>query len=67
MKGRVHGWTEPEQALRAWTAAQRAAFSLKQRLERQEWEANVLAPAQARVLAEIGEGRAPVIELPELT
>jgi hypothetical protein len=65
VRGRTYGWTEAEQALREWTTAQRAAYALKQRIERQRWESDVLAPAQARIVAEIHEGRAPVLELPE--
>lgn len=65
MRGRVYGWSDAEQALREWTTAQRAAFALKQRVERQRWEAEVLAPAQERVVAQIQEGSAPVLELPE--
>lgn len=64
MRGRVYDWSEPEQALREWTTAQRAAFALKQRIERQRWERDVLAPAQAQVVTEIQAGRLPVLELP---
>lgn len=65
MKGRVYGYSDAEQALREWTTAQRAAFSLKQKIEKQRWEADVLAPAQERIVAEIQRGTSPVIELPE--
>lgn len=65
MRGRVYGWSDPEQALREWTTAQRAAFALKQRIERQRWEAEVLAPAQEQVVQQINDGQAPVLELPE--
>lgn len=65
MRGRLYNWSEPEQALREWTTAQRAAFALKQRVERQRWESEVLAPAQARVVQQITNGNAPVLELPE--
>ncbi|HET6568927.1 MAG TPA: hypothetical protein VFG50_13255 [Rhodothermales bacterium] len=61
----MYGYSEAEQALREWTTAQRAAFALKQRVERQRWEAEVLAPAQERIVAEIQAGQAPVLELPE--
>lgn len=66
MRGRVYRWNATEQALREWTTAQRAAFALKQRIEKQRWEAETLAPAQAAVLAQIGAGDVPVLELPEL-
>lgn len=65
MKGRIYGYSEAEQALREWTTAQRAAFSLKQKVEKQRWESEVLAPAQERIVAEIASGTAPVLELPE--
>lgn len=65
MRGRTYAFTDTEQALREWKTAQRAAFALKQRIEKQRWESEVLAPAEARIVAEIQEGRAPVLELPE--
>jgi hypothetical protein len=65
MRGRTYEWSEAEQALREWTTAQRAAYSLRQRIERQRWEKDVLAPAQARIVAQITEGSAPVLSLPE--
>ena len=66
MRGRVYDWSEPEQALREWTAAQRAAFALKQRIEKQRWERDVLAPAQAKIVAEIQQGIMPRITVPEI-
>lgn len=65
MRGRVYRYSEAEQALREWTTAQRAAFALKQRVEKQRWESEALAPAQERIVAEIHAGYAPVLELPE--
>lgn len=65
MKGRVYAYDATEQSLREWTAAQRAMFSLKQKIEKQRWESEVLAPAQERIVAAIHAGTAPVIELPE--
>lgn len=65
MKGRVYAYDEAERALREWTTAQRAAFALKQRIEKQRWESGVLAPAQERIVSEILNGTAPVLELPE--
>ena len=65
MRGRTYAFTDVEQALREWTTAQRAAFALKQRIEKQRWERDVLAPAQARIVEALQEGQAPVIELPE--
>lgn len=65
MKGRIYSYDEAEQALREWTTAQRAAFALKQRIEKQRWESEVLAPAQERIVAEIQEGTAPRLLLPE--
>lgn len=65
MRGRVYGYSGVEQALREWTTAQRAAYALRQRVERMRWESEVLAPAQERIVAEIHEGSAPVLELPE--
>jgi hypothetical protein len=65
MRGRVYDWSDAEQSLREWTGAQRAAFALRQRIERQRWEREVLAPAQAQIVAEINEGQVPVLELPE--
>lgn len=64
MRGRVYDWSEPEQALREWTTAQRAAFTLRQRIEKQRWERDVLAPAQAKIVAEIQAGQMPLLELP---
>jgi hypothetical protein len=61
----VYGFTDVEQAMREWTTAQRAMFSLRQRIEKQRWESEVLAPAQSAILAQIHEGTAPVLELPE--
>jgi hypothetical protein len=61
----VYGFTDVEQALREWTTAQRAMFSLRQRVEKQRWESEILAPAQAKILAAIHEGQAPTLELPE--
>lgn len=65
MKGRVYSYDGAEQALREWTTAQRAAFALKQRIEKQRWESEVLAPAQENIVAMIHEGSAPVLQLPE--
>lgn len=65
MRGRIYEWSDAEQALREWTTAQRAAYALRQRVERLRWEREVLAPAQAQISAQITEGRAPVLELPE--
>jgi len=65
VKGRVYSYDDAEQALREWTTAQRAAFALKQRIEKQRWESEVLAPAQERIVHEIQAGEAPVLELPE--
>jgi len=65
MRGRTYEYDDVEQALREWTTAQRAAFSLRQRIEKQRWESSVLAPAQARILEEIHTGTVPVLELPE--
>ena len=65
MRGRVYEWSDPEQALREWTTAQRAAYALKQRIERQRWEREVLAPAQEDLVAEITAGRMPRVELTE--
>jgi hypothetical protein len=65
VRGRVYGYSEAEQALREWSTAQRAAFSLKQRIEKQRWESEVLAPAQEQLVAEIQRGQLPVLELPE--
>lgn len=65
MRGRVYGYSEAEQALREWSTAQRAAFSLKQRIEKQRWESEILAPAQEALVAEIQRGQMPVLELPE--
>lgn len=65
MRGRTYPFTDVEQALREWTTAQRAAYALKQRIEKQRWESEVLAPAQSRVLQEISTGKAPILELPE--
>lgn len=65
MKGRVYAYSDAEQALREWTTAQRAAFQLKQRVERQRWEIEVLAPAQEKIVDMIQAGSAPVLELPE--
>lgn len=65
MKGRVYSFSETEQALREWTTAQRALFSLRQRVEKQRWESEILAPAQERIVAEISAGAAPVLVLPE--
>lgn len=65
MKGRVYGFSDAEQALREWTAAQRAAYALKQRIEKQRWENEILAPAQEALVAEIHAGSLPVLELPE--
>lgn len=65
MRGRTYEWSDAEQALREWTTAQRAAFSLRQRIERQRWEREVLAPAQAELVREITAGQLPVLELPE--
>lgn len=65
MKGRIYTYSRGEQALREWTTAQRAAFALKQRVEKQRWESEVLAPAQAQIVREIQAGDAPLLELPE--
>lgn len=65
MRGRVYEWTDAEQLLREWTTAQRAAFALRQRIERQRWEAAVLAPAQEHIVQQIQAGQAPLLELPE--
>ena len=65
MRGRVYEWSDAEQALREWTAAQRAAFAFKQRIERQRWEREVLAPAQERLVAQINAGQMPRLELTE--
>jgi hypothetical protein len=65
VRGRTYPFTDVEQALREWTTAQRAAYALKQRIEKQRWESEVLAPAQATILEEIQLGTAPVLELPE--
>lgn len=65
MKGRIYSYTDVEMALREWTTAQRAAFALKQRVEKMRWESDVLAPAQENIVAMINEGSAPVLELPE--
>lgn len=65
MKGRVYAYSGAEQALREWTAAQRAVFALRQRVEKQRWESEVLAPAQANIVDQIAEGQAPVLEIPE--
>lgn len=65
MRGRVYGWSESEQELREWTAAARAAFALRQRIERQRWERDVLAPAQAELVNQITAGSSPgPLELP---
>jgi hypothetical protein len=34
-------------------------------VEKQRWESEVLAPAQANIVAELAAGTAPVLELPE--
>lgn len=65
MRGRLYEWDDTEQQLREWTTAQKAAFALRQKIERQRWERDVLAPAQARVEAQITAGTATVLELPE--
>lgn len=65
MRGRTYEWSEPEQALREWTTAQKAAFALRQKVEKQRWESEVLAPAQERIVQQIQEGRAPVLQLPD--
>lgn len=65
MRGRVYTWSEAEQALREWNTAQKAAFALRQRVEKQRWENEVLAPAQARIVEAITAGEVPVLELPE--
>lgn len=65
MRGRVYHWSEPEQALREWTAAQRAAFAFKQRIEKQRWERDVLAPAQEELVRQINAGQMPRLELTE--
>lgn len=65
MRGRIYRFDETEQSLREWTAAQRAAFALRQRVEKQRWENEVLAPAQGEILRLIHEGQAPVLQLPE--
>lgn len=65
MRGRVYEWSDPEQALREWTTAQRAAYALKQRIEKQRWEREVLAPAQEDLVAGITAGVMPRVELTE--
>lgn len=67
MRGRLYEWDPAEQALREWTAAQRAAFALKQRIEKQRWEREVLAPAQEQLVVMLQEGTAPMLTLPEMT
>ena len=66
MKGRLHGWDATEQALREWTAAQRAAYALKTKIEKQRWENEVLAPAQEKLVQQIQDGLVPVLTLPSL-
>lgn len=66
MRGLIHEWDDQEQALREWTTAQRAAFTLKQRVEKQRWERDVLAPAQAKIAAQIGRGVAPEVAVKAL-
>lgn len=65
MRGRVYPFTDVEQALREWNTAQRALFSLRQRIEKQRWESEVLAPAQAKIVEQIHAGSVTVLELPE--
>jgi hypothetical protein len=43
---------------------QKAAFALAQKIEKQRWEIEVLAPAQDRVVQQLNEGLMPVLELP---
>ena len=65
MRGRTYAWTDAEQSLREWTTLMRAEFALKQRIERQRWEREVLAPAQEQIVAAIQAGQQPKLELPE--
>ena len=64
MRGRVYGWSDAEQDLREWTTAARAAFALRQRIERQRWERDVLAPAQAKLVDQLNAGVSVALELP---
>lgn len=64
MRGRVYGWSEAEQDLREWTTAARAAFALRQRIERQRWERDVLAPAQEKLVRQLNDGVSVTLELP---
>lgn len=64
MRGRVYSWTDAEQGVREWTTAARAAFALRQRIERQRWERDVLAPAQAKIVTRITAGSSVTLELP---
>lgn len=65
MRGRVYDWSAAEQSLREWTTAQKALFALRQRVERQRWESEVLAPAQQRIVDQITAGGTVTLELPE--
>ena len=64
MRGRVYGWSDAEQDLREWTTAARAAFALRQRIERQRWERDGLAPAQEKLVRQLNDGVSVTLELP---
>lgn len=56
---------EARTALRQARAAKVAEFAFKQRLERIEWEENVLLPYLEDLKLQIGAGQMPVLELLE--
>lgn len=65
MKGEPSQYNEQEQQLREFVAVRRAEFALRQKIEKQRWERDVLAPAVTEFKAQITAGTATVLELPD--